>query len=259
LSIALLLQHRGGERAKGNNPGLLLMLSFLHWALRESFGTREKEKKPLPIRPRFDQYYKDGAAVSTSFGPGVVKRFRESDGFYEITLIRWKLAHGGFAKAILRKGDISHRVAEGCIEGYPVLTSLGLTGTLESVDPTTGVHIVTVPSAGMVCYLQPDCVVRPLKAAVGEDVLTAYGDGTISRYNGDTNTYEITLHGWNAKLYGKAETFDRAGDGIQHRGTIFGIIFNMLFSSDHTQQGTTRSRSNSVASIARSTSGRSVK
>lgn len=227
--------------------------------LRESFGTREKEKKPLPIRPRFDQYYKDGAAVSTSFGPGIVKRFREDDGFYEIALIRWKLAHGDVARAILRKGDISHRVADGCIEGYPVLTTLGLTGMLESVDPTTGVHIVTVPSAGMVCYLQPDCVVRPLKAAVGEDVLTAYGDGTISRYNADTNTYEIMLHGWNAKLYGKAETFDRAGDGIQHRGTIFGIIFNMLFSSENTQQGTTRSRSNSVASIARSASGRSVK
>ena len=227
--------------------------------IRESFTTREKEKKALPPPPLFEQYYKDGAAVSTSFGPGVVNRFRPTDGFYEVSLKRWKLAGGGFAKAVLRKGDISHRVAEGCIEGYPVLTSLGLTGTLASVDPTTGVHIVTIPSAGMVCYLQPESLVRPLKAAVGEDVLTAYGEGTISRYQCDTNTYEIKLHGWKAKLYGKAETFDRAGDGIQHRGTFFGIIFNMLFASDNSQQGVTRSRSNSVASVARSTSGRSVK
>ena len=149
-------------------------------------------------------------------------------------------------------------MAEGCTEGYPVLTTLGLTGTLASVDPTTGVHIVTIPSAGMVCYLQPEFVLRPLKAVVGEDVLTAYGEGTISGYQCDTNMYEIKVHGWNAKLYGKAETFDRAGDGIQHRGTFFGIIFNMLF-SDNSQQGVTRSRINSVASIARSTRGRSVK
>lgn len=260
LSTAQGWRESKGKSTRSKSDAIFSTLgNLVSKTIRESFTTREKEKKPLPPPPQFEQYYKDGAAVSTSFGPGVVKRFRPADGFYEVSLKRWKLASGGFACAILRKGDISHRVAEGCIEGYPVLTTLGLTGTLASVNPTNGVHIVTVPSASMVCYLQPESVVGPLKAAVGEDVLTAYGEGTISRYQCDANTYEIKLHGWNAKLYAKAETFDRAGDGIQHRGTFFGIIFNMLFASDNSQQGVTRSRSNSVASVARSTSGRSVK
>lgn len=246
-----------GKHTKSTSDAIFSTLgNLVSKTLFEPFATREK--KPLPPL-RFEQYYKDGAAVSTSFGPGVVRRFREADGFYEISLVRWKLAHGVLAKAILRKDDINHRVADGCIEGYPVLTDLGLTGTLASVDPTTGVHIVTIASAGMVCYLQPGSVTRPLKAAVGEEVLTAYGDGTISRYQIDNDTYEIELHGWKAKLYGKAETFDRAGDGIQQRDTFFGTIFNMFFASDNAQQGVTRSRSNSVASVARSTSGRSVK
>ena len=34
-----------------------------------------------------------------------------------------------------------------------------------------GVHIVTVPSAGMVMYLQPEAIICPLKAAVRDDTI----------------------------------------------------------------------------------------
>lgn len=110
-----------------------------------SFRSRgdKLEPKPEPKRPEspgptFEQYYQDGAAVTTSFGNGVVRRFRPSDGFYEISLNSWPLANGKHATAILRKDDISHRIAKGCHEGYPVLTSSGVSGTLASVEPTTG-------------------------------------------------------------------------------------------------------------------------
>ena len=135
--------------------------------------------------------------------------------------------------------------SKGCQEGYPVLTSLGLTGKLASIEPTTGVHIVTIHTAGMVCYLQPESVVRPLKAAAGEEVVTQYGEGKISRYNavGDIYTIELT---WNAKLYARATTFDRVGEGIvQDSEGGFGVdwLFRFLF-----YRPEARSRSNSVVS-----------
>jgi len=249
------------KEGKSSSDHFLSVFGLLSKPFQRSRQPLEKKITPSPV---FEQYYKDGAAVSTSFGPGQVKQFRARDGFYEVTLVKWKLKNDSFAKAILRRDDISHRVAAGCIEGYPVLTNMGLTGILASVDPTTGVHILTIPTAGMVCYLQPDSVVRPLKAAVGEDVLTAYGDGKVSKYQIDNDTYEIKLRGWgNATLYAKAETIDRAGDGTKTRNDGFGIkwLFNMLFFSSDSQsaQGTTRSRSNSIVSLSViSTSARSI-
>ena len=113
------------------------------------------------------------------------------------------------------------------------------------MEPTTGVHIVTVPSSGMVCYLQPDWIVRPLKAAVGEDVLTPYGEGRVECYKPDSDIYGIRLR-WGGKLYGKADRFDRI-DGIQDGESGFGIKWLMnYFYSKNTAPA--RSRSNSIAS-----------
>mmetsp|Transcript_31925 Transcript_31925/g.48252 ORF Transcript_31925/g.48252 Transcript_31925/m.48252 type:complete len:733 (-) Transcript_31925:464-2662(-) len=247
-----------GKEMKTPSDGILSAFGNL---LSKPFrGTRVLSEKKSILVPAAEQYYKDGAAVSTSFGPGLVKRFREEDEFYEVELTNWKLANGCCARAFLQRDGISHRIATGCIEGYSVLTNLGLSGTLASVDPTTGVHIVTIPSAGLVCYLQPDSVVRPLKAAVGDDVLTAYGDGKILKYHIESDSYEIALRGWNAKLYAKAETFDKAGDGTQIRDDTFGInwLFNMLFFSSDNREPS-RSRSNSIVSIGvKSTSARST-
>jgi hypothetical protein len=206
-------------------------------------------QKPTPSKaPQFVRYYQDSAAVTTPYGDGVVVRFRVEDGFYEVALTRWTLANGKQARAFLRREDINYRISSGCEEGYPVLTSLGLSGTLASVEPTTGVHVVTIPSAGMVCFLQPECVLRPLKAAVGEDVLTPVGEGKVQRYDAIQDTYTILLNGWNAKLYCKGDTFDRVAEGIQDRDGAFGVNWLLRFFRLSPDNVAPRSRSNSVTS-----------
>jgi hypothetical protein len=122
-----------------------------------------------------------------------------------------------------------------------------------------GIHIVTVPSAGMVMYLQPSAIVRPIKAAVAEDALTAYGEGRVEKYDAENDTYVIKLSGWGAKLYAKAETFERVHDSMRDKDGAFGMkwLLGIFFSSNKSHG--TRSRSNSVVSgSVRSQSGRSL-
>ena len=112
-----------------------LVSSTLTYAGRFSAPKTKGEEQSLP---KFDRYYHDSAKVSTAFGHGTILGFRDSDGFYQISLSSWTLANGAHPTAWLRGVDISYQIAKGCREGYPVLTNLGLTGTLESVQPTTG-------------------------------------------------------------------------------------------------------------------------
>jgi hypothetical protein len=246
-----------------SNDGLLSAFGTLVSSInREIFAARLTSSKPKEEEvslPKFKQYYGDSAAVSTAFGNGRVVRFRENDGFYCISLCNWTLANGRHPTAWLRGIDIRYQIAKGCQEGYPVLTKLGVSGILESVQPTTGVHIVSARSGRMVLYLQPDAIVRPLKAAVGEDALTAFGEGTVVGYDLEHDTYVIKLNGWGAKLYAKAEAFDRAINSMRDRDGSFGMDWLLKFffspSSDTKKEGR-RSRSNSVVS-ATSTTGRS--
>ena len=101
-------------------------------------------------------------------------------------------------------------------------------------------------------YLQPEAIVRPLKAAVGEEALTAYGEGTVEKYNVKTDIYTIKLKGWGAKLYTKAETFDRVRDSMRDKDGPFGMnwLLRFFFSkgSRPAEVVSTRSRSNSLVS-----------
>jgi hypothetical protein len=229
--------------------------------LLEPFLVQQPKKTPVAAKPIcFERYYQDAAAVTTPYGDGVVRTFRASDGFYEVDLIRWTLENGKHPKAFMRKDDLSCRIAPGCQEGYPVLTSLGVSGRLVSVEAKTGIHIVTVPSAGMLCYLQPESIVRPLKGAMGEDVSTAYGEGRILRYDKDKDVYCIQLSGWDALLYAKGDRFEPVGDGVQDRDGSFGVnwLLRFLFSSSTSGNGGaavskgTRSRSDSVSGASQS-------
>ena len=211
---------------------------------------REIEAPPIKHEaPKFERYYKDGAAVVTSYGDGVVCSFRSADGFYTVKLIK----HGKmFATAYLQDDSMSYRLAKGCVEGYPVLTKFG-SGVLHSVNPTTGVHNITVPSYGAVLYLQPDQVIRPLKAAVGEDVSTPYGEGKVLKYRLLDDLYEIKLL-WGGVLYATANTFDRIDDRMEDKGG-FGMnwILQFFYSrEDGKDECPQRSRSNSFSMLSQS-------
>jgi hypothetical protein len=109
----------------------------------------------------------------------------------------------------------------------------------------------------MAMYLQADAIAKPLKGAVGEDALTAYGEGTIEKYDATRDMYVIRLKGWGARLYCKAEKFDRVRDSSRDRDAMssMGWIFNYFFSSRPENLGGevgTRTRSNSVTSASHS-------
>ena len=239
------------EQQSKDHPSIFSALGSIVTTSRSLLEPFLVQKEPPPS-PRFKRYYEDSAAVSTEYGYGVVKSFRPEDGFYDVSLTSWPLAHKRHPTAYLRKDDLRIRIAYGCQEGFPVLTSLGISGTLASVEPTTGVHIVTVPSSGMgmVCYLQPDCILVPLKAAVGEDVSTEFGEGKVEFYDRRNDTYRIRLNGWKALLYAKSDTFERLGEGVQDRDGPFGVkwLLRFLFFSSDSTSSVTRSRSNSLVS-----------
>lgn len=214
---------------------------------------REIETPIIKIEARkFERYYKDGAAVNTTYGDGTVRSFRESDGVYVVSLLMKSGKPCG--TAYLREDSMSYRLARGCIEGYPVLTTFG-SGVLQSVNPTTGVHNVFIPSFRAICYLQPDQVLLPLKAAVGEDVSTPFGEGKVCKYRQSDMKYEIRL-GWgnNAILYARAETFDRIDDRLEDKGGFgMGWILKFFYSREEGKdEGTQRSRSNSLSLLSQS-------
>jgi len=265
------------EKNKGGDNVLSVVGGILARGLKRMTSTVDKtsaakaQQQPAPKeeekdKPKFERYYKDGASVRTSFGNGVILGFRD-DGFYKVSLDQWVMKGGICAVAYLRKDDLSYRLAAGCHEGYPVLTSLGLSGTLASVEPTTGVHVVTIPSVNFVCYLQPKDVIQPLKAAVTDDVATPFGEGKVINYRKEDDMYEISLADFGGgTLYCRAETFDRIVD-MKDEGSsgLSWFLRYLFFSSDGNTvpagkvgggggSSHSRSRSNSIISA----SGKSV-
>ncbi|KAL3945578.1 MAG: hypothetical protein SGBAC_000318 [Bacillariaceae sp.] len=248
---------KNSKSPKSSSDGLLSTFgTLLTMPFSSRFGTPAKPARPAEAEeiPKFRQYYKNSTKVSTAYGNGQIAEFREEDGFYKVSLTSWTLANGKFASAWLREVDLRCRIADGCQEGYPVLTRIGLTGILESVQPSTGIHLVTVPSAGMAMYLQADAIARPIKGSIGEDALTAYGEGTIEKYDASRDMYAIRLKGWGAKLYCKAEKFDRVRDSSRDRdaSSNVGWLFDYFFSSraDNLGEVGTRTRSNSLTSAS---------
>ena len=142
--------------------------------------------------------------------------------------------------------------AEGC---YPVLTSLGLSGNLASIQLTTGVHIVTVESSGLVCYLQPADIIQPLKAAVGDLVLTPFGEGKVQKFRRKDGVYEIKLQ-FGATLFAPGEAFDYVNSRCE--ASITKIDWILSFFGGRGTDVPQRSRSNSIASSVRTQTSRSI-
>lgn len=245
---ALHWKKTGDEVLTKNSKGILSAFDSI-----VSLGKKLITKKATTeaVVQNYEQFYKDGAAVLTPYGNGRVQSFRETDGFYEVILVEWKLANNVCPKLFVKKESLTYQKASGCHEGHAVLTSYGLCGILESVEQETGIHIVTIPNAGMVCYLQPKDIIRPVKAVVDDDVLTPYGNGKLVRYRVDEDLYEISLV-WGATLFAKAEAFDRdATCNFEDRKGLnmsWVFKFKFLFTKD-TDTSLTRSRSNSITSM----------
>jgi hypothetical protein len=213
--------------------------------------------KPVvaPEAKEFIRFFKDGAAVTTMYGDGRVVGFRKSDGIYEVELVGWNLANRSKGKAYCSRDSLSCRIAKGCHEGYPVLTSLGLTGTLNTVEQSTGIHVVTVQIGNMVCYLQPENIICPLKAAIGEKVVTRFGEGVITKYRHKDMIYSIELKDCTAMMYARGEDFDRIDNLNECREGPSEINwfwrFLLFYNAGEKKvetSGSQRSRSNSVAS-----------
>jgi len=246
-----------GEETSKHSGGMLSAFgSIVSKSVKKLIvGKSKKKSAEVPsviIVPMFERFYSDGAAVVTPFGSGVVNSFRELDGMYVVELQSWLLADGHAAKIYAMKESLIHQIAKSCIEGYPVLTSLGLSGTLVSVKPRTSIHVVAVSMGGMLCYLQPKDILRPLKASVNDYVITLFGNGKLVNFRAKDDTYEIEL-GWGAKLYASAESFDRDNSGDDEIGSGFGIDWmrRLFFRSENLARGGSqqqRSRSNSIAS-----------
>jgi len=203
--------------AKGEKSNIIYsVLSRLQSAITPSktkVGRITSNSKKVPVAPKeetlskdkYERFFKDGTATCSSFGNCTVQTFRELDGFYKVVFSNWN------AVAYLRKDFLTNQVAKGCKEGggQPVLTVYGITGIFESIEPSTGIHIVTATSPDTVLYLQPDAISKPLKAAVGDTVSTTlYGKGIVRKYRLVDDIYEIQLF-WGAYIYANVTHFIR--------------------------------------------------
>jgi len=242
-------QNPSRKKTKGNIASVFALVSKTVRRIAKSSTVAESK---APERLLFKRYYKDGAIVMTPLGYGQVQAFRQIDGFYVISLVSWTMVGSCHPVAYYNKDSLSDGIAAGCHERYPVLTSLNLTGILISVEPTTGVHIVSIVSVpNMICYLQCDHVLRPIKAAVGENVLTPYGEGIVMRYNVCSDTYKIKFAKWDAAVYCKGEGFDRVAEGNFNSGFSLRSMLGLgwLLGNMNGDEGwSQRSRSNSVTS-----------
>lgn len=252
------------ERAKNSGGLLSTFSSIVSQSVKKLIVGKPKrtvDDFPSEISvPTYARFFSDGAVVNSPYGIGSVTSFREADGVYTVELESWKMADGKNAKLFTTRDNLNHHVAKGCIEGFPVLTSLGLTGTLISVQPRTGIHMIAVPTAGMVCYMQPRDVLRPLKASVNDNVLTLYGNGKVVKFRPKDDTYEIELC-WGAKLFATADSLERATLNEKEKAFLgMSWVLKFFFSSENDIKGESqkRSRSNSMASARTTSSSRGL-
>ena len=97
--------------------------------------------------------------------------------------------------------SLSKYVKKDCSEGCRVVTSLGLTGTLVSVEAATSIHKVVCSKAGLTCYLHPSSVLSCVSAEEGDEVITPWvGEGIVERYRHSDRMYEVRLP-WGGRLY----------------------------------------------------------
>ena len=68
-------------------------------------------------------------------------------------------------------------------------------------------------------YLQPDCVLGRIKASVGDQVITPYGEGVVLKFKEEEKTFVVEL-GWGVMFCGE-ESIDKI------------VIYDMFETTSH--------------------------
>jgi len=184
-----------------------------------------------------EQYFDIGAVVQVaSFGKATVEEFRADENFYKVRM--------DFGVGFFHRDSLHPFIVEGCEEGCSVLTKFGnLTGRLTVVNAKSGIHVVEVQGAGgsMKMYLQPDMIVKRIKAAVGDGVVSPYGEGEVLKYRAGAREEErfiVELGSWGILFCG-SEGIDRMETGRDIGGLGGGLAgwLSSLWFRNNTREG----------------------
>ncbi|RLN02943.1 hypothetical protein BBJ28_00000928 [Nothophytophthora sp. Chile5] len=143
--------------------------------------------------------YPKGSLVATPFGEGTVRLHRPSDDIYLVDLASM---HGFFNVSSLR------RPVRGVV-GQPVDTLYG-SGVLLQVREDDGVHVVALrlglSTAEVHAFLHPASVIKAIKAARGDVVMTPFGSGVVMQYRSHDGYYCVALE-WDASGHSHTSAF----------------------------------------------------
>lgn len=192
------------------------------------------------IEEEAEQFYEVGATVKAdNFGKGTVTAFRGKGNIYVIKF--------DFGVGYMTRASLSRWVSEGCTEGCNVVTSLGLTGRLISVEERTGFHEVELGGEGrMTCHLRADDVVGKVEASKGDKVFTWWGEGVVERYRVEDGIYQVGMTGWGAKVFvGKEDIM--AEEDEKHAGGWGGWLSKLWGSGGQQPAKSRRNRTRTMS------------
>ncbi|KAI9916684.1 hypothetical protein PsorP6_018248 [Peronosclerospora sorghi] len=134
--------------------------------------------------------FSQGTLVKTPFGEGTVRLHRRTDDIYVVDFVSMR----GFFQV-----QSLERPVRGIL-GQPVDTIYG-SGMLEHVRDEDGVHVVSLclglTTSRARAYLHPSSVLRAIKAARGDVVMTPFGSGVMLHYRSQDGCYRVALD-WDA-------------------------------------------------------------
>jgi len=161
---------------------------------------RSEDQKQVGYIPAEHRFARGSLVLTDSFGVGRVVDFRQNDGMYEIAMPR---PPGTRTFILGRKLRWAFRGAP----GDRVWTPYG-TGVLREARERDGVHVVvlgkTIPGLRnlrsyehkdkhqLIGYLQPKHI-QVIKAAVGDSVTTAFGQGIVQSFRKSDGVFEVLI------------------------------------------------------------------
>jgi len=176
-----------------NSSGVFSFLRIPYLTSRRSKENTqsELEEPTYPIK----------SFVNTPYGIARIISFRHSDQMYKVKMANWAAVAYMHEKRlnICMKASIGSRVR----------TTFG-TGIVEDVR-NDSVHVIRSQQPVSLQFLQPTEIVKEIPVVVGDNVKTAYGQGTVAGYRARDDMYIITLHhiGKDAWLYCTRDALER--------------------------------------------------